>query len=67
MLYGVISVFLGTGAKDTSGHNAGLYEISSVTEVRACFNQVMGRQFIPIGRVTCHPLFKYKGNGTLIS
>lgn len=67
MLYGVNSLPLGTGAKDTDGHNAGLYELSSGTEVRAYFEQVMRRIFLPSGRVTYHPLSEYKGNGTFVS
>jgi hypothetical protein len=67
MLYGVNSLPLGTGAKDTNGHNAGLYELSSGTEVRAYFEQVMRRIFLPSGRVTYHPLSEYKGNGTFVS
>ena len=55
MLYGVNSLPLGSGAKDTNGHNAGLYELSSGTEVRAYFDQVMRRIFLPSGRVTYHP------------
>ena len=65
--YGVNSVPLGTGAKDTSGHNAGLYELSSGTEVRAYFDQVMRRKFLPSGRVTYHPLSEYKGDSTFVS
>ena len=67
MLYGVNSFPLGTGAKDTSGHNAGLYELSSGTEVRAYFDQVMRRKFLPSGRVTYHPLSEYKGDSTFVS
>ena len=67
MLYGVNSLPLGSGAKDTNGHNAGLYELSSGTEVRAYFDQVMRRIFLPSGRVTYHPLSEYKGNGTFVS
>ena len=67
MLYGVNSLPLGTGAKDTSGHNAGLYELASGTEVRAYFDQVMRRIFLPSGRVTYHPLSEYKGEGTFVS
>ena len=65
--YGVNSVPLGTGAKDLSGHNAGLYELASGNEVRAYFDQVMRRIFLPSGRVTYHPLSEYKGNGTIVS
>jgi NAD(P)-binding Rossmann-like domain len=67
MLYGVNSLPLGTGAKDTSGHNAGLYELASGTEVRAYFDQVMRRIFLPSGRVTYHPSSGYKGDGTFVS
>ena len=67
MLYGVNSLPLGTGAKDTNGHNAGFYELASGTEVRAYFDQVMRRHFLSSGRVTYHPLSEYKGDGTFVS
>ena len=67
IFYGVNSLPLGTGAKDTIGHNAGLYELSTGTEVRSYFDQVMRRRFLPSGRVTYHPLSEYKGDGTFVS
>ena len=67
MLYGVNSLPLGTCAKDTNGHNAGLYELASGTEVRAYFDQVMRRIFLPSRRVTYHPMSEYKGDGTFVS
>ena len=67
MLYGVNSLPLGTGAKDINGHNAGLYELASGAEVRAYFDQVMRRIFLPSGRVTYHPLTEYKGDSTFVS
>lgn len=67
LLYGVNSLSLGTGAKDMSGHNAGLYELASGDEVRAYFDHVMRRQFLPSGRVTYHPLSEYKGDGMFVS
>ena len=67
IFYGVNSLPLGTGAKDTIGHNAGLYELVSGTEVRAYFDKVMRRRFLASGRVTYHPLSEYKGDGAFVS
>jgi hypothetical protein len=49
--YGVNSLPLGTGQLDTSGHNAGLYELASGTEVTAYFQQVMAQRLLASGRV----------------
>lgn len=67
LTYGVNSVPLGTGAKDLTGHNSGLYELASGNEVRAYFDQVMRRQLLPSGRVTYHPLSEFKGNNSFTS
>ncbi len=67
MVYGVNSVPLGTGAKDLIGHNAGLYELASGSEVRAYFDQVMRRHLLPSGRVSYYPLSEFKGYNTFVS
>ena len=67
MVYGVNSVELGTGAKDLTGHNAGLYELASGAAVLAYFDQVMRRHLLPSGRVAYHPLSEFKGNGSIVS
>lgn len=58
-VYGVASVPLGTGAKDRSGLNAGLYETASADELRAHFAQVMQQYFLPTGRVRHLPCSDY--------
>lgn len=54
-LYGVNSRALGTGKKDTAGHNEGLYELATRTEVLAYYEEVMRERFLPSGRVTFMP------------
>lgn len=67
IIYGVNSVALGTGAKDLIGHNAGLHELASGTEVLAYFDHVMRRHLLPSGRVTYHPLCEYTGEHEFLS
>ena len=67
MIYGVNSRALGTGEKDRVGHNAGLYELASGSEVLSYFDQVMRRDLLPSGRVSYYPLSEYKGDQTFIS
>lgn len=59
--YGVNSLPLGTGRKDTSGHNAGLYELASGTEVMAYFQQVMSQRLLASGRVRFLNLTEFMG------
>jgi hypothetical protein len=59
--YGVHSLALGTGRKDTVGHNAGLYELASGAEVSAYFHQVMQQQLLPSGRVQHLPMTRFLG------
>ncbi|KPF47621.1 hypothetical protein IP87_00845 [beta proteobacterium AAP121] len=54
--YGVNSLPLGSGRKDTLGSNAGLYELATGAEVCSYFQQVMQRQLLPSGRVHFLPL-----------
>ena len=65
--YGVASKALGARHIDKVGWNAGLYELASVGEVCAYFDQVMQQQFLPSGRVTFLPMSEYRGNGRVVS
>ena len=69
-LYGVNSRVLGHGTKDATGLNAGLDELATAAEVLSYFEQVMQQQFLPTGRVACHPRCRYEqrdGEHTFIS
>lgn len=57
--YGVNSLELGTGRKDTAGHNAGLYELASGAEVSSYFHRVMHQQLLPSGRVRYLPMHRF--------
>jgi hypothetical protein len=59
--YGVNSLPLGSGRKDTLGPNAGLYEQATGAEVCSYFQQVMQRQLLPSGRVHFLPLHECRG------
>jgi hypothetical protein len=59
--YGVSSVPLGRGAIDVAGTNAGYYELAGVDEIRAYFEHVMHRCFLPSGRVHYFPSSEYLG------
>lgn len=59
--YGVNSMALGTGRKDTMGLNAGLYELASGPEVAGYFDRVMHHKLLPSGRVSYHPMCNYLG------
>ncbi len=61
--YGVNSRALGQDALDQTGWNAGLYELASVGEVCAYFDQVMHQTLLPTGRVTYIPMTDYLGEG----
>ncbi len=65
--YGVNSRPLGSGAKDTRGWNAGLFELASGAEVVAYFDQVINRQFLPSGRVQFFPMCEYAEGGVIVS
>jgi hypothetical protein len=54
--YGVNSLELGSGRKDTVGHNAGLYELASGPEVSGYFHKVMQQVLLPSGRVRYIPM-----------
>ena len=60
-LYGVNSLELGSGRKDSIGHNARLYELASGAEVSSYFQKVMHQVLLPNGRVRYLPLSKFMG------
>ena len=60
--YGVNSRELGSGTKDTTTLNEGLYELASGAEVVSYFDQVMNQQFLPSGRVRYFPMCNYTGD-----
>lgn len=49
--YGVSSTELGQNRLDESGHNAGMYELSSAPGICHYFSEVMNRVLLPSGRV----------------
>ena len=59
--YGVNSLALGTGRKDTVGHNTGMYELASGAEVTGYFHQVMHQKLLPSGRVRYLPVSRFEG------
>lgn len=61
--YGVNSLELGSGLKDTVGLNKGLYELASGPEVSSYFDRVMNHRLLPSGRVSYFPLCNYLGDG----
>ncbi len=58
--YGVNSLPLGTGRKDTHGVNAGLYELASGPEVSGYFDAVMRQQLLASGRVRYFSMSEYR-------
>jgi len=61
--YGVNSLELGSGRKDSIGHNAGLHELASGAEVSSYFLKVMHQVLLPSGRVRYMPLSMFMGMG----
>jgi NAD(P)-binding Rossmann-like domain len=61
--YGVNSLHLGSDAIDQVGWNKGLYELATAGEVCAYYDHVMGRHFLPTGRVSYFPMSEYLGAG----
>lgn len=61
--YGVDSMELGSGHKDSGGLNEGLYELASGPEISGYFERVMNRRLLPSGRVSYHPLCNHRGGG----
>ncbi len=65
--YGVDSLELGGGRRDTVGLNEGFYELASGPEVSGYFDRVMNQCLLPSGRVTYKPLSNYLGDGVFES
>ncbi len=65
--YGVNSLPLGSGLKDTRGLNEGLYELASGPEISGYFDRVMNQRLLPSGRVSYHPLCNFVGDGVFES
>jgi hypothetical protein len=65
--YGVDSVPLGQDAMDAVGTNAGFYELAGADELRAYYERVMHRHFLPSGRVRYFPGSDYVGEHRLVS
>jgi hypothetical protein len=65
--YGVDSVPLGQDAVDTTGTNAGFYELAGADELKAYYERVMYRQFLPTGRVRYFPCCDYVGEHRFVS
>jgi|HubBroStandDraft_6_1064221.scaffolds.fasta_scaffold139106_1 hypothetical protein len=65
--YGVTSVPLGHDAIDEAGTNAGFYELAGPDEIRAYYQRVMDRHFLPTGRVRYFPSCEYVGEGRFVS
>jgi hypothetical protein len=65
--YGVDSVPLGQGALDATGTNAGFYELAGADELRAYYERVMHRHFLPTGRVRYFPSSDYVGEHRFVS
>jgi hypothetical protein len=65
--YGVDSVPLGQDALDATGTNAGFYELAGADELRAYYERVMHRHFLPTGRVRYFPCCDYVGEHRFVS
>jgi NAD(P)-binding Rossmann-like domain len=61
--YGVNSRALGSDTIDRVGWNEGLYELATVGEVCAYFDQVMHQDLLPGGKVSYFPMAEYLGKG----
>ena len=65
--YGVNSAELGSGRKDDSGPNQGLYELAGGAEINTYYDQLMQQKFLPSGRVSYHPMSDCTNDGEIIS
>jgi hypothetical protein len=65
--YGVNSLELGSGRKDTAGSNAGLYELASGPEIGGYFDRVMRQRLLASGRVDYRPMSDWQGGGRVVS
>jgi hypothetical protein len=70
--YGVSSVPLGEERIDVVGTNAGFYELVGADEIRAYFERVMHRHFLPTGRSVfselwlCRRSLLYRGDARVV-
>lgn len=60
--YGVNSRPLGSDSIDSTGLNAGFYELAGGAEVCAYFDTVMRQHLLPTGRVSYFPMSEYLGS-----
>jgi hypothetical protein len=65
--YGVTSAPLGQDALDATGANAGFYELASASEIRAYYERVMNRCFLPTDRVRYFPNSDFVGEHRFVS
>jgi hypothetical protein len=65
--YGVNSMPLGTGRRDSTGLNQGLYELASGPEICGYFSQVMKHRLLASGRVVYRPMTNHLGDGVVES
>lgn len=65
--YGVNSLPLGSGAKDETGLNKGLYDLASGQEVLSHFEVAMKHRLLPSGRVTYLPMSEVGDDGLVTS
>ena len=61
--YGVNSLELGSGRKDTIGLNCGFYELACGPELSDYFDRVMNHRLLPSGRIRYFLLCNYLGDG----
>lgn len=65
--YGVCSVPFGSDTIETSGPNAGFYDLAGVDEIRAYYERVMHHHFLPTNRVRYFPSSDWLGDGRFVS
>ncbi len=63
--YGVPSRALGSGVRDATGWNRGLFELASGAEVLAYFDALLYQQFLPTGRFEFAAKTEHLGDGRL--
>jgi hypothetical protein len=65
--YGVSSTRLGNDTIDVTGINQGFYELASGDEIRAYYERLVARRFLPSGRVRYFPNCDYVGDHRFVS
>lgn len=63
VFYGVASTVLGSGAVQVRGPEAGLQERARQSEIRAYYDDILHRRFLPSGRVTFLGASEYRSDG----